>query len=208
MKREVFTSKSVMSKWNLYPILSPKNLEFGSEMVYSGVAEKGRYFVFPKFRQIRTFPDTKKKEAFPLLMGVYQNSIDAKNRVIVPSKFRDELGYKAVLSRGLDNCLIIYPMETWEEQQKQLASLPKSDPQARAFLRYIYSNAVECEIDKQGRTVIPLNLREAAGIEKELVTIGMMDRVEIWAKEVYESDDQGGKLDAESFKSFSTRYQV
>ena len=164
-------------------------------MVYSGVAEKGHYFVFSKISDCHRNPQHAGRTN-TVLMGVYQNSIDAKNRVIVPSKFRDELGSKAVLSRGLDNCLVIYPMQTWEEQQKQLSGLPKSDPQARAYLRYIYSNAVECEIDKQGRTVIPINLRQAAGIEKELVTIGMMDRVEIWAKEVYESDGQGGMLDA------------
>ena len=143
-----------------------------------------------------------------MLMGTYQNSIDAKNRVIIPSRFRDELGFKAVLSRGLDHCLVIYPMETWAEQQRLLSTLPKSDPQARAFIRYIYANAVECEIDKQGRTVLPQNLREIAGIKRELVTIGFGDRVEIWAREIFESDDQGGKLDPDEFKDFSAKYQV
>ncbi|MBQ1887746.1 MAG: division/cell wall cluster transcriptional repressor MraZ [Firmicutes bacterium] len=143
-----------------------------------------------------------------MLMGTYQNSIDAKNRVIIPSRFRDELGYRAVLSRGLDHCLVIYPLETWEEQQKLLSTLPKSDPQARAFIRYIYANAVECEIDKQGRTVIPQNLKSLAGIQKDLVTIGFGDRVEIWGREVYESDEQGGMLSSEEFKDFSAKYQV
>ncbi len=141
-------------------------------------------------------------------MGSYQNSIDAKNRVIIPSRFRDELGFQAVLSRGLDHCLVIYPLSTWEEQQKLLSSLPKSDPQARAFIRYIYANAVECEIDKQGRTVLPQNLRAAADIKKDLVTIGFGDRVEIWAREIYESDEQGGMLSSDEFKDFSSRYQV
>ena len=143
-----------------------------------------------------------------LLMGVFQNQIDAKNRVVIPAKFRDDLSGRAVLSRGLDNCLVIYPMTTWEKQQELLATLPKSDPLARAYMRYIYANAVECEIDKQGRTVLPQNLRELAGIEKELVTIGMVDRVEIWSREVYDNDEQGGKIDAASFKGFSEKYQV
>ncbi len=70
-----------------------------------------------------------------MLMGIYQNQIDAKNRVIVPAKFREELGMQCVLTRGLDECLILYPMATWQEQQKQLMQLPRSDAKVRAFLR-------------------------------------------------------------------------
>lgn len=141
-------------------------------------------------------------------MGTYENLIDAKNRYTVPAKFRDELGKKCVLTRGLDNCLILYPMDTWEEMQKKLQALPKSDKQARAFLRFVYANAMECEIDKQGRTVLSEQYRKAASIEKELVTIGMLDRVEIWAKEVYDADENGGKLSSEDLEKFSESYQV
>lgn len=158
-------------------------------MVYSGVKQqKGRSFI--------------------VLMGVYQNSIDAKNRLIVPAKFRDELGYKCVLTRGLDMCLVIYPMGTWEEQQKKLASLPRTDEQARAFLRYMYSNAVECEIDKQGRMTLPQYLRDIANIEKDLVTIGMLDRVELWSRDVYDSSETGGMLSPDDFKKLGDTYQV
>lgn len=143
-----------------------------------------------------------------MLMGTYENLIDAKNRYTVPAKFRDELGKKCVLTRGLDNCLILYPMDTWEEMQKKLQALPKSDKQARAFLRFVYANAMECEIDKQGRTVLSEQYRKAASIEKELVTIGMLDRVEIWAKEVYDADENGGKLSSEDLEKFSESYQV
>ena len=143
-----------------------------------------------------------------MLMGTYQNSIDAKSRLIIPAKFRDELGFKCVISRGLDNCLVIYPMQNWQEQQDRLAKLPRSDEKARAFLRYTYQNAEDCEIDKQGRTVIPKNLRDFAGIEKETVTIGMLDRIEIWAKSVYDSDPNGGQLSADVLSEISEKYQV
>ena len=143
-----------------------------------------------------------------MLMGIYQNQIDAKNRVIVPAKFRDELGMQCVLTRGLDECLVLYPMATWQEQQKQLASLPRSDARVRAFLRYTYANARDVEIDKQGRILFPADLREFAHIEKELVTIGMIDRVEIWAKDVYDNSENGGKLSAEDLERFSEEYRV
>jgi MraZ protein len=143
-----------------------------------------------------------------MLMGIYQNQIDAKNRVIVPAKFRDELGMQCVLTRGLDECLVLYPMSTWQEQQKQLASLPRSDARVRAFLRYTYANARDVEIDKQGRILFPADLREFAHIEKELVTIGMIDRVEIWAKDVYDNSENGGKLTAEDLERFSEEYRV
>jgi len=143
-----------------------------------------------------------------MLMGTVESLIDAKNRYAVPAKFRDELGCKCVLTRGLDNCLILYPMKTWEEMQTKLSALPKSDKQARAFLRFVYANASECDIDKQGRTILPEAYRQKASIQKNLVSIGMLDRVEIWAKEVYENDENGGKLSADDLEKFSETYQV
>ena len=143
-----------------------------------------------------------------MLMGTYQNQIDAKNRVIVPAKFRDELGMQCILTCGLDECLVLYPMSTWQEQQKQLSQLPRSDAKVRAFLRYTYSNARDVEIDKQGRILFPSELRKYAKIEKELVTIGMIDRVEIWAKDVYENSENGGKLTPEDLEKFSEEYRV
>ncbi len=143
-----------------------------------------------------------------MLMGIYQNQIDAKNRVIVPAKFREELGMQCVLTRGLDECLILYPMSTWQEQQKKLAELPRSDARVRAFLRYTYANARDVEVDKQGRILFPSDLREFAHIEKELVTIGMIDRVEIWSKDVYDKSENGGMLTAEDLAKFSEEYKV
>lgn len=117
-----------------------------------------------------------------MLMGKYQNSIDAKGRMIVPAKYREELGYRCVLTRGIDKCLYIYPMPQWEKFMEKLSKLPTTDPNARAFVRHFYANAVECDIDKQGRMGIPQELREYAGLEKELVTVGILDKIEIWSK--------------------------
>ena len=143
-----------------------------------------------------------------MLIGEYQNQIDAKNRMIVPSKLRDDLGYKCVITKGLDDCLIAYPMQTWAKQEEALAGLPSTDPDARAFRRYLYQNATECEIDKQGRILIPAGLKAKAKIEKDLITIGVVDRIEIWAKEVYETSENGAKLSEESFRNLSDKYLV
>lgn len=143
-----------------------------------------------------------------MLMGEYQNSIDAKGRMIVPSKFRDELGYKCVLTKGLDKCLYIYPMSEWETFKEKLAKLPVSDIQARKFVRYMYANAQECEIDKQGRISISPNLRAYAQIEKELVTVGLLDKVEIWSKQVYEADESGMNLDPSEFAAQMEAYGI
>lgn len=122
-----------------------------------------------------------------MLIGEYQHSIDAKSRIIVPSKFRDELGNKFILTKGLDNCLFIFSLEEWAKFEEKLKNLPVASKEARAFVRYFFSGAVECEIDKQGRLIIPQNLREHAKIEKELVAIGVLSRVEIWSKREWES---------------------
>lgn len=143
-----------------------------------------------------------------MLMGIYENSIDAKNRLAVPAKFRDELGTKCVLTRALDDCLILYPMKTWHQQQEKLSLLPRSDKSARAFLRYMYANATEVEVDKQGRIVLSARYRELAHIDKDLVTIGMLDRIEIWSKQTYDEDSAGGKLSVEDLEKFSENYQV
>ncbi|MDO5331955.1 MAG: division/cell wall cluster transcriptional repressor MraZ [Bacillota bacterium] len=143
-----------------------------------------------------------------MLMGIYENLIDAKNRISVPAKFREELGTKCVLTRALDDCLILYPMKTWKAQQEKLMELPRSDKDARAFLRYMYANATEVEVDKQGRIVLSERYREIAHIKKNLVTIGMLDRIEIWSKDIYDKDSAGGKLSTKDLEKFSENYQV
>lgn len=120
-------------------------------------------------------------------MGEFQHNIDAKGRIIVPSKFRDQLGDSFVVTRGLDQCLFVYPMEEWNILEEKLKKLPLTKKDARAFTRFFFSGAVECEIDKQGRINIPQSLRNYAGIEKECVVIGVSNRIEIWSSEQWES---------------------
>lgn len=129
-----------------------------------------------------------------MFIGEYQHSIDAKGRIIVPSKFREELGSNFILTKGLDDCLFIYSMNEWKNFEDKLKNLPVASKEARAFVRHFFSGAVECEIDKQGRLTIPQNLREHAKIDKELVTIGVLTRVEIWSKQQWERYNEGADL--------------
>ncbi len=114
-------------------------------------------------------------------MGEYQHNIDTKGRIIVPSKFRDGLGEQFVITRGLDQCLFAYPMNEWHQLEEKLKKLPLTKKDARAFTRFFFSGAVECELDKQGRINIPAPLRKYASIEKECAVIGVSNRVEFWA---------------------------
>lgn len=119
-------------------------------------------------------------------MGEYQHNIDEKGRVIVPSKFRDALGSTFIMTRGLDQCLFIYPSEEWGILEKKLKALPLMKSDARAFTRFFFSGATECELDKQGRVNIPNNLKSHAKLEKESILIGVSNRIEIWNKEIWE----------------------
>jgi len=119
-------------------------------------------------------------------MGEYQHNMDDKGRVIIPAKFREELGKKFVATRGLDNCLFVYPMQEWSILEKKLTTLPITSKNARTFVRFFFSGATECELDKQGRISIPLNLREYGELKKEIVIIGLANRVEFWAKEKWD----------------------
>ena len=143
-----------------------------------------------------------------MLIGEYQNQLDNKNRMIIPSKMRDELGIKCIITKGLDDCLVIFPLSTWEKQEQLLAGLPMSDPLARAYKRFIYQNASDCEMDRQGRLLIPLSLKEKAHMSKDLVTIGLQDRIEVWDRESFMESENGGMLSADSFAGFSDKYQV
>jgi len=107
--------------------------------------------------------------------------------MIIPAKFRDALGSTFVMTRGLDQCLFVYPMSEWAIMEQKLKSLSLMKSDARAFTRFFFSGAVECELDKQGRVNIPSNLREHAKIEKDCVVIGVATRVEIWSKDAWEA---------------------
>lgn len=142
-----------------------------------------------------------------MFMGTYNNSIDAKNRMIVPSKHRDQLGGRCVLTRGLDKCLYIYSMAEWEKQMEKIEALPESDPKVRAFIRHFCANAADCEFDKQGRIVIPAELKEYAAIDKELVTMGAMRKIEVWSREIWEAPDNENKMDSEEFADSLSQYK-
>ena len=120
-------------------------------------------------------------------MGEYQHSVDPKGRLIIPSKFRENLGSTFVITRGLDNCLFGYPMDEWRKLEEKLKELPMTKKDARAFARFFFSGATEVEIDKQGRINIPATLSSYAKLEKECMIIGVSSKIEIWAKEAWES---------------------
>ena len=128
--------------------------------------------------------------------------------MIVPSKYREELGYKCVLTKGIDKCLYIYPMSEWERFMTKLSALPSSDMNARAFVRHFYANAVECEVDRQGRLTIPQELRDYAGIDKELVTIGILDKIEIWSRAEWENAEDGPQLAPEDIAQKMAEYGI
>ncbi len=121
-----------------------------------------------------------------MFFGEYQHALDTKNRIIVPAKLRDGLGNKFVITKGLDGCLYVYPLTEWKILEEKLKTLPLTNKDARAFVRFFFSGACEIELDKQYRGVIPQNLKEYAGIEKDIVSIGVLSRVEIWSKEKWD----------------------
>ncbi len=123
-----------------------------------------------------------------MFVGKYQNSIDSKSRLIIPSKFRDELGCRCVVAQSLDKCLTISTMEEWEKFLMELNQLPTSNPEARMIRRYFNQSAAVCDVDKQGRVTLPQELRQYAGINKELVTIGNINNIEVWSKEYWETE--------------------
>ncbi|QTM99328.1 MULTISPECIES: division/cell wall cluster transcriptional repressor MraZ [Sediminibacillus] len=122
-----------------------------------------------------------------MFMGEFQHNIDTKGRIIVPAKFREGLGETFVLTRGLDQCLFAYPMDEWALLEEKLKKLPLTKKDARAFTRFFFSGAVECEVDKQGRINIPAPLRKYAGLEKGCVVIGVSNRIEFWSDSEWET---------------------
>jgi len=125
-----------------------------------------------------------------MLIGEYEHTIDAKGRLSMPSKLRRDMGEAFIVTKGLDGCLFAFSQEEWKNFETKLKSLPLSDKNARNFVRFFLAGATECEIDKQGRFLIPSNLREAGKLEKEVVIIGVGTRLEIWNKDIWNSKDE------------------
>ena len=127
-----------------------------------------------------------------MFIGEYEHSVDAKGRVIMPAKLREDIGEKFIVTKGLDGCLFAYSKEEWSNFEEKLKTLPLTNKNARDFVRFFLSGAVECEIDKQGRFLIPNNLRTYATLEKEINIIGVGTRIEIWNRNAwkqYSSDE-------------------
>ena len=118
-----------------------------------------------------------------MFMGQYEHSIDTKGRVIIPAKYREELGENFVVTRGLDGCLSLYPQAEWQNFVEKLQKLP-SNQNTRKMQRQFLSKAMEVVLDKQGRILVPSLLREIAALKKDIVFVGMMNRVEVWDKEL------------------------
>ena len=121
------------------------------------------------------------------MTGTYEHSIDAKGRLFIPAKLREEMGVTFYLAMGVDECLAIYPQETWNRFTEKFASLPMSQS---AAMRPLFANASKCELDSQGRIVIPQKLRKYAGLEKDAVIIGVNDRAEIWSAETWNAREE------------------
>ena len=141
-----------------------------------------------------------------MFMGTFYNSIDAKNRMIIPSKHRDQLGGRCILTEGMDNCLYIYPLSEFEKLYDKVSVMPQTDKSVRRYMRDAFGNAQECEIDKQGRILIPAELKKRVHIDKELVTTGAMNRIEIWGKEVWDDPDSYPVEEKENYLSELIKY--
>jgi len=122
-----------------------------------------------------------------VLMGEYLHSIDVKGRIILPVDFREELGTTFIITKGLDRCLFVYHQSEWKVLSEKLKQLPLSKPEARAFVRFFFSGARQLECDKQSRFLVPGTLRDYAMLEKDVVLIGVSNRIEVWNKAQWEA---------------------
>ena len=130
-----------------------------------------------------------------MFMGEYNHTVDTKGRLIVPSKFREQLGDEFVVTKGLDGCLFVYSKNEWENIEEKFRNVPLTTKDARKFARFFFAGAASCEVDKQGRILLPVVLREYAGIEKDVVSVGVFNRVEIWDKDKWQESNSYDDMD-------------
>ena len=131
-----------------------------------------------------------------MLIGEFRHTIDVKRRIAIPAKFRKDLGVRAVLTRGLDSCLFLYPEKVWSEIAGKLGALPMGKADTRSFVRLMLAGAAEVEIDKLGRMLVPEYLKEAADIKKRVVMAGVYNRIEIWDEGAWEEYRERSEQDA------------
>ncbi len=141
------------------------------------------------------------KGVFLMFMGEYSHTIDPKGRLIVPAKFREQLGSEFVLTKGLDGCLYGYSYEEWHKFEEHFQNLGSMTSNVRKLTRFFFASACNLEIDKQGRVLIPANLREFAGLSKDVVLAGNLNRIEVWDKQKWDEANTFDDIDevAESF---------
>ena len=142
-----------------------------------------------------------------MFMGEFNHTVDTKGRIIVPSKLREELGEQFVVTVGLDGCLFVYPLGEWQLFVEQLKTLP-GQADGRRLQRYFMSLAADCEVDKQGRFLIPAKLREMAGLDKDVVFAGVINKIELWSKEKWDEINNFDNMDdiAESMSEYGLSF--
>lgn len=121
-----------------------------------------------------------------MFIGEFNHTVDIKGRISMPSKFREKIGEVFYITKGLDDCLFVFPKDEWEIFENKLKTLPLTNKSARTFVRLFFSGATECSLDKQGRMLLPQSLRDHGSIVKDAVLIGVGTRIEIWSKDVWE----------------------
>ncbi len=133
-----------------------------------------------------------------MFIGEYKHNLDDKGRLAIPSKFRDALATGAVVTRGLDTSLFLFPKEEWDKLAEKLASLPLGQSNSRAFARLMLAGAMDVSLDSQGRVVLPEYLREYAGMKKNIILAGLFNRLELWDEEKWEIYKKKVEADADS----------
>ncbi len=131
-----------------------------------------------------------------VFIGEYTHNIDDKGRLAIPSKFRAQLSAGAVVTRGLDNCLFLYPKNEWEKMAEKIASLPMTQSNARAFARLMLAGAMDVDMDKQGRVVLPAYLRQYASLNGTVVATGLYNRIEIWDEKMWRDYQSNAEKDS------------
>lgn len=121
-----------------------------------------------------------------MFIGEYQHNVDPKKRVALPSRFRKDLGKSVVVTRGLDKCLFVYPMKVWQSIAEKLGTFPMGEAATRSFVRMMLAGAVDCDVDSQGRILLPEYLKEYAGLDKNVIVAGVFNRLEIWDDKKWE----------------------
>lgn len=131
-----------------------------------------------------------------MFIGEFSHTIDSKGRMAIPAKFRSDMSEGAVITRGLDGCLFLYPKNEWTKLARRIAGLPISQANARAFARLMLAGAAACDFDKQGRVIIPFYLRDYAGLTHEAIIAGLFNRIEIWSRNRWEKYRQNTERDS------------